>query len=93
MAGVLEVLGKRSGEFTADDQLFIEEAGRLAGQALTNLEAIEGERRSQLATIERLTGLYDIGRAFSSTLVLAELSPIVATKIQDILGARRATYG
>ena len=35
--GVLEVLGKRSGEFSADDQLFIEEASRLAGQALTNL--------------------------------------------------------
>ena len=40
----------------------------VAGQALTNLEAIEGERRSQLATLERLTALYDLGRTFTSTL-------------------------
>jgi len=85
--GVLEVLGKRSGEFTADDALFIEEASRLAGQALTNLEAIEQERSSHLATLDRLTALYDIGRTFTSTLELAELLPIVAEKIRAILGA------
>jgi RND family efflux transporter MFP subunit len=85
--GVLEVLGKRSGEFTADDTLFIEEASRLAGQALTNLEAIEQERSSHLATLDRLTALYDIGRTFTSTLELAELLPIVAEKIRAIVGA------
>jgi RND family efflux transporter MFP subunit len=85
--GVVEVLGKRAGEFTADDALFIEEASRLAGQALTNLDAIEEERSSHLATLERLTALYDIGRTFTSTLELAELLPIVAEKIRAILGA------
>ncbi len=84
--GVLEVLGKRSGEFTADDQLFIEEASRLAGQALTNLDAIEGERSAHLATLDRLTALYDIGRTFTSTLELEELLPIVAEKIRALLG-------
>jgi RND family efflux transporter MFP subunit len=85
--GVLEVLAKRSGEFTADDELFIEEASRLAGQALTNLEAIEAERSSHLATLDRLTALYDIGRTFTSTLELGELLPIVAEKIRALLGA------
>jgi RND family efflux transporter MFP subunit len=85
--GVLEVLGKRSGEFTAEDALFIEEASRLAGQALTNLEAIEQERSSHLATLDRLTALYDIGRTFTSTLELAALLPIVAEKIRAILSA------
>jgi RND family efflux transporter MFP subunit len=85
--GVLEVLGKRVGELTADDALFIEEASRLAGRALTNLEAIEQERSSHLATLDRLTALYDIGRTFTSTLELAELLPIVAEKIRAILGA------
>src|ERR1700689_4590603 len=85
--GVLEVLGKRAGEFTADDALFIEEASRLAGQALTNLEAIEEERSSHLTTLDRLTALYDIGRTFTSTLELAELLPIVAEKIRAIVGA------
>jgi len=85
--GVVEVLGKRAGEFTAEDALFIEEASRFAGHALTNLEAIEEERSSHLATLERLTALYDIGRTFTSTLELAELLPIVAEKIRALLGA------
>ncbi|MGC1128233.1 MAG: GAF domain-containing protein [Candidatus Acidiferrales bacterium] len=85
-AGVVEVLNKRSGDFTDDDAHFLQEASRLAGQALTNLEAIETERRAQLATLERLTALYDLGRTFTSTLELAELLPIVAGKIRDILG-------
>ena len=86
--GVVEVLNKRAGEFTAEDAHFLEEACRLAGQALTNLEAIEAERHSQLATLERLTALYDLGRTFTSTLELEELLPIVAGKIRDILGAQ-----
>ncbi len=86
-AGVVEVLSKQSGEFTADDVRFVEEASRLAGSALTNLEAIEAERHSNFATMERLTALYDLGRTFTSTLELAELVPIVAEKIRDMLGA------
>jgi GAF domain-containing protein/biotin carboxyl carrier protein len=85
--GVVEALNKRAGEFTAEDAQFLEEAGKLAGQALTNLTAIEGERESQLSTLERLTALYDLGRTFTSTLELGELLPIVAVKIRDILGA------
>ena len=86
-AGVVEVLNKRAGDFTAEDAHFLEEASRVAGQALTNLGAIEGERQTQLATLERLTALYDLGRTFTSTLELHELLPIVAGKIRDILGA------
>ena len=85
--GVVEVLGKPGGDFSAEDAQFVEEAGRLAGHALTNLEAIESERHSQLATLERLTALYDIGRTFTSTLELSELLPVVAGKIRDMLGA------
>src|SRR6202040_1324284 len=85
--GVVEVLNKRAGNFTEQDAHFLEEAARLAGQALTKLEAIEGDRHAQLATLERLTALYDLGRTFTSTLELDELLPIVAGKIRDILGA------
>ena len=85
-AGLVEVLNKRTGDFTADDTHFLEEACRLAGHALTNLNAIEGERQTQLSTLERLTALYDLGRTFTSTLELTELLPIVAVKIRDLLG-------
>ncbi len=85
--GVVEVLNKRAGDFTAEDAHFLEEASRLAGYGLTNLGAIENERQLQLSTLERLTALYDLGRTFTSTLELGELLPIVAGKIRDILGA------
>src|ERR1700719_1236641 len=85
--GVVEVLNKRAGDFTADDAHFLEEACQLAGRALTNLDAIEAERQAQLSTLERLTALYDLGRTFTSTLELEELLPIVAGKIRDILSA------
>jgi GAF domain-containing protein len=85
--GVVEVLNKHSGEFTPEDSQFLEEAARIAGQVLTNLDAVENERQAQLATLERLTALYDLGRTFTSTLELNELLPIVAGKIRDILGA------
>jgi GAF domain-containing protein len=85
--GVVEVLNKHAGEFTAEDSHFLEEAARIASHVLTNLAAIEAEREANLATLERLTALYDLGRTFTSTLELHELLPIVANKIRDILGA------
>lgn len=85
--GVIEVLNKHSGQFTFEDARFLEEAARVAGQALTNLAGIESERQSNLAALERLTSLYDLGRTFTSTLELQELLPVVARKIREILGA------
>jgi len=85
--GVMEALNKHGGEFTPEDSHFVEEAARIAGQVLTNLNAVENERQTQLATLERLTSLYDLGRTFTSTLELNELLPIVAGKIRDILNA------
>src|ERR1700689_693410 len=85
--GVVEVLNKRTGEFTAEDAHFLEEASRLAGSALTNLAAIETERQTQLFTLERFTAPYDLGRTFTSTLELGVLLPVVAVKIRDIMGA------
>ncbi len=88
VAGVIEILNKRSGDFTADDAIFLEEASRLTGRVLDTLRAAEQEHRSALATLERLTALYDISRIFNSTLELDDLLPIVAEKIRDILGAQ-----
>ncbi len=87
-AGVVEVLNKRGAEFTPEDAAFLEAAARLTAQALALLSGIEEERHTQLATLERLTALYDLSRTFNSTLELEELLPIVAGKIRDILGAQ-----
>lgn len=86
--GVVEVLNKRGGEFTADEAAFLEEASRLTGRALDTMQGLEQERRSGLETVERLTALYDISRIFNSTLELEDLLPVVADKMRDILGAQ-----
>jgi RND family efflux transporter MFP subunit len=92
VAGVVEVLNKHTGEFTADDAAFVEEACRLAGRVVDGLRALEQEKWSSLQTIERLTALYDVASTFSSTLELEQLLPVMAEKIQDNLSARACSF-
>ena len=92
IAGVLEVLNKRAGEFTANDAGFVEEACRLAGRVLDALRALEREKWSSLETIERLTALYDVASTFTSTLELEDLLPLMAEKIQGNLGALACNF-
>jgi GAF domain-containing protein len=92
VAGVVEVLNKRTGEFSADDARFVEEACRLAGRIVDALRAVEQEKWSSLQTIERLTALYDVASTFSSTLELEDLLPIMAEKIQGNLEAQACNF-
>ena len=85
--GVVEILNGRQGEFSPDDAAYVEEACRVTAGALNFFNALDEERSSSMATVERLTALYDISRVFSSTLELSELLPIMAEKIRDILQA------
>lgn len=85
--GVVELLNHPSGQFAATDAAFVEEACRLTGRALDTVRGLEDERHDSLATIERLTSLYDISRIFNSTLELEDLLPIVADRISNILNA------
>ena len=85
--GVVEILNRGRGDFTADDAAFVEEACRLTAGSLNFLNSLDEERTSSMSTVERLTALYDISRVFSSTLELSELLPIMAEKIRDILQA------
>lgn len=86
--GIVEVLNKSRGEFTPDDAVFLEEAAQITGHALGTLKAIEEDHLAGLATVERLTALYDLGRAFNSTLELTDLLPIMAEKVFSLLGAQ-----
>jgi RND family efflux transporter MFP subunit len=55
--------------------------------------ALRAERKTggMLYAIERLTSLYDLTKAFGSTIDLAELSAIIARKAADFMGAEVAT--
>jgi len=85
--GVVEVLNKERGDFTADDAAFLEEACRLAGRQMDALETVEEERESSLAAVQRLTDLYDISRVLASTLEMNELLPIMGEKVREIVEA------
>ena len=89
----MEILNRVRGEFSPDDAAYVEEACRLTAGALNFLASLDEERSASIATVDRLTALYDISRVFSSTLELSELLPIMAEKIRDILQGVRATSG
>jgi len=86
--GLIELLNKQGREFSEAEARFLEDAARLLSQSIGNLASAENDRQANLATVERLTSLYDLGRTLTSTLELEELLPIVAGKVRDILGAQ-----
>ena len=88
ISGAVEILNKKSGEFTQQDATFLEQSSRMVGQALANLDAADTERQAQFTALERLTSLYDLSRIFNSTLELHDLLPIIASKVRDMLYAQ-----
>lgn len=86
--GVVEILNPRSGAFTREEERYVEEASRVTALVLETRLNTEDELQDHLATVERLTLLYDISRTFTSTLELEELLPVIAEKIRDIMQAQ-----
>lgn len=66
----------------------LEEAGPLAeisAGALAAAHSYETERNDSLASVTRLTQLYDLERSFSSTLEMDELLPIIGGKFLEVM--------
>jgi len=64
------------------------EAGPLAeisARALAAAQSYETERNDSLASVTRLTQLYDLERSFSSTLEMDELLPIIGAKFFEVM--------
>lgn len=57
----------------------------IAGSALANAVDYEQERNNALASITRITQLYDLEKVFSSTLELDQLLPIIGSKFREVL--------
>src|SRR5215471_14447331 len=57
----------------------------IAASALVNAVSYEEERNNALASITRVTQLYDLEKVFSSTLELDQLLPIIGSKFREIL--------
>lgn len=57
----------------------------ITATALANAVSYEQERNGALASINRITQLYDLEKVFSSTLELDQLLPIIGSKFREIL--------
>ncbi|HVO52121.1 MAG TPA: efflux RND transporter periplasmic adaptor subunit [Thermoanaerobaculia bacterium] len=63
----------------------------VAAAALDRAQAAERKTAGQLFAIERLTSLYDVTKAFGSTIDLGELSALIARKAADFAVAEVAS--
>jgi RND family efflux transporter MFP subunit len=84
LLGALEIVNFQN-ELSEDA---LNELGGLAEICASGLGAAQGyedERNGALASISRLTQLYDLEKVFASTLEMDELLPIIGSKIREVM--------
>jgi len=84
LLGVLEILAFEE-EITYEAITALMPAVDVAAAAIAGAQAYEEERNGTMASITRLTQLYDLEKVFSSTLEMDELLPLIGTKFSGIL--------
>src|SRR5260370_14174529 len=63
----------------------VSRVGEIPSSALYGAQSYQDEHHNTLASITRLTQLYDIEKVFSSTLEMRELLPIIGSKVREML--------
>ena len=86
LVGALEILCFEE-ELTEEAVDALLPAVAVSAVAITAAQKYEEERHGTLKSITRLTQLYDLEKVFSSTLEMAELLPLIASKFREILEA------
>jgi len=84
MIGALEILAFEE-EITGDSVAALMPAAEVAAAAIASAQGYEEERNGTMASITRLTQLYDLEKVFSSTLEMSELLPLIGAKFSEIL--------
>ncbi|MGA6987247.1 MAG: efflux RND transporter periplasmic adaptor subunit [Terriglobales bacterium] len=82
--GALEVASFEGMIDSSDVQILVDLVEH-AGAGLVTGMLYEDERNSLLESVSRLTQLYDLEKVFSSTLEMAELQPLITSKIREVL--------
>src|SRR5215467_5269561 len=82
LLGAIEILGFGDDEPTLSGMQPLADIG---GSALANAVDYEQERNNALASITRITQLYDLEKVFGSTLELDQLLPIIGSKFREVL--------
>jgi GAF domain-containing protein len=84
LVGVAEILCFEN-ELTAEEITALQTPAKIAASALSAAHRYETERYDSLASISRLTQLYDLEKSFSSTLEMDELLPIISDKFREVM--------
>jgi GAF domain-containing protein len=84
LVGLVEILAFDT-ETTAGELRELEGFAKIAASALAAAKRYESDRNDSLASISRLTQLYDLEKSFSSTLEMDELLPIVGEKFREVM--------
>ncbi len=84
LVGVVEILCFEN-ELTAAKIAELQEPANIAAFALSAAYRYESERNDSLASVSRLTQLYDLEKSFSSTLEMDELLPIIGDKFREVM--------
>lgn len=87
IVGALEVLNKRSGSFSAEDEEVLSLLASQVGVALANAQIYDGLRTN----LDRLSRLMKVGTAISSELDLDALLRIISQTTSHLLQAERST--
>jgi RND family efflux transporter MFP subunit len=84
LIGAIEILS--FGDEVAEATLvYLQPLAEVAASALQNAIHYEQERNRSLASITRITQLYDLEKVFSSTLELDQLLPIIDGKFREVI--------
>jgi RND family efflux transporter MFP subunit len=84
LIGGLEILAFEE-EITPEAIAALKPATEVAAAAIVSAQKYEEERNGTMASITRLTQLYDLEKVFSSTLEMGELLPLIGAKLSEIL--------
>src|SRR6202012_4427705 len=72
----------------APSETVLEQVAEIAGMAATALGSAmtsAAERNAGLASVMRLTQLYDIEKVFNATLEMQSLLPVICDKVADLV--------
>jgi RND family efflux transporter MFP subunit len=84
LTGAIEILSFDS--VLVPEQLqALQPLAQISATALAAAQKYEAERNDSLASVTRLTQLYDLERSFSSTLEMDELLPIIGSKFHEVM--------
>ena len=84
LIGAVEIVNFQN-ELSEDTLNDLGALAELCASSLAAAQRYENERNDALASISRLTQLYDLEKVFASTLEMSDLLPIIGSKFREVM--------